>query len=114
MARDNDDTLAINFWSRVDNACNALGITKQELCRKARLNYGSIINKRSQNKLPNLEESYAISKTLDRSLDWLLTGKEAKMENGYVCTDEYLLPIIYRLSMANKRQIDAISLILGL
>lgn len=114
MERDAEETLAINFWSRVDNVQKQMGITLQELCRKARINYGTVMNKRSQSKLPNLEVAYAIATTLSRSLDWLLTGNEIEQKNGYVCTDEYLLPIIYRLSAANKRQMDAISLILGL
>ncbi len=114
MQRDNSETLAINFWSRVDNVQKQLGITLQELCRKAHVNYGTVMNKRSQCKLPNLEVAYAIAYTLKRSLDWLLTGNEIEQKDGYVCTDEYLLPILYRLSAANKRQIDAISLILGL
>ncbi len=114
MERETEETLAINFWSRVDNVQKQMGVSLQELCRKARINYGTVMNKRCQGKLLNLEMAYAFSFALGRSLDWLLTGNETEQKNGYVCTDEYLLPIIYRLSAANKRQLDAISLILGL
>jgi Bacteriophage CI repressor helix-turn-helix domain. len=113
MQREFSESLAMNFWGRVDNTQKALGITLQELCRKAQINYGTVMNKRSQGKLPNLEAAYAIAFVLKRSLDWLLTGNEAETKQGYVCNDEYLLPIVYKLSAANRRQLDAVSLILG-
>lgn len=113
MEREFSESLAMNYWGRVDNSQKQLGITLQELCRKAHVNYGTVMNKRSQGKLPNLEVAYALSFVLQRSLDWLLTGNEIESKQGYVCNDEYLLPILYKLTAANKRQLDAISLILG-
>jgi len=113
MQRELLESLAMNFWGRVDNTQKQFGITLQELCRKAKVNYGTVMNKRSQGKLPNLEVAYAISFVLEKSLDWLLTGKETEVKKGYVCDDESLLQIIYKLSAANKRQLDAINLILG-
>lgn len=109
---------AMDFWGRVENVQKTKGWTLFELCQKAGVNYGTIMNKRSTAKLPNLEAGTAIAKVLDKSVEWLMYGDDSSedviqfetIRNIYA--DKKLLPIASRLEMASDRQIDAIKVIL--
>ncbi len=109
---------AMDFWGRVENAQKAKGWTLLELCQRAGLNYGTIMNKRSTAKLPNLEAGVAIAKVLERSVEWLLYGDEAsepviQLETiRDIYNDKKLLHISKELGNASDRQIDAIQVIL--
>lgn len=111
---DNTNELAMNFWGRVDNAQKHMGLSLQELCSRAKVNYGTVMNKRSLAKLPNLEAAYSISHVLGKSLDWLLTGLENDTGKGFVSMDDSLIPYFRSLSEANARQRDAVALLLGM
>lgn len=74
----NEETIAMNFWGRVELAQKEAGIpTLKMICEQAGILYQTIANKRSLGKLPNLLTSCKIAEQVGKSVEWLLYGDDA-------------------------------------
>ena len=107
----------MNFWGRVELAQKTHGWTLSELCKRANLNYGTVMNSRSSARLPNLEASVALSITLGKSVEWLLTGENSQLTDqielfNLLGAKLELLAILEEFPKASKNQINAIKVIL--
>lgn len=67
---------AYTFWKRLDESYNG---TLKELCLKTGVDYNRVKRNRSDCRLPNLEDAYALSHEIGLSIETLLTGKSATM-----------------------------------
>jgi len=92
------------FWKNIDSLKHE---AYAELARKAHVNYNTMRNQRSQNILPNGFDMYAISKILNVSMEYLITGKPASPQR-YTSKAE---KIMKELSLLSQRDIEAISTI---
>lgn len=63
------------FWNRVDTLCAEKHLNLLNLAEKAAINYGSLKGWRNKHRYPSAEEIVYIAKTLNTSLDYLLTGE---------------------------------------
>lgn len=110
---------AMDFWGRVEIAQKEAGITSfKSLCKNAGLLYNSIMNNRSQGKLPEITSIASMAKELGTSIDWLIFGENRPWYMGdeqimqVVMADERLMRIVRDLVHANPEQINAIKYIL--
>ena len=103
---------AFCFWKIVDNILEKN--TLVWLANKSELNYKTLKNQRSYLRLPNLEDAYAISRTLGVSLEYLLTGTDSLSEaQRIVARDREMEDLVIYLSShetAKKGLIEAFSL----
>ena len=113
------DRTAMDFWGRVEIAQKEAGITSfKALCQNAGLLYHSIMNNRSQGRLPEITSIASIAKELGTSIDWLLFGENRPWYAGdeqiiqVVKLDDRLMRIVRDLIKANPDQINAIKYIL--
>ena len=67
---------AYSFWKRVD-ACNPFSTVKKlsEVCG---IDYNRVKKNRSDMRLPNLEDAYALARILKVSLEFLITGEDSR------------------------------------
>lgn len=63
---------AYEFWKRVDQV--RTGKAMSEIARVASVSYKNVKDQRSLNRLPKLEDAYKLSKALNVSVEFLLTG----------------------------------------
>ena len=108
---------AMDFWGRVELAQKEHGWTLIELCKRAELNYGTVMNSRSSARLPTLDAAVGLSITLGDSVEWLLTGKNSQLTDeidsfNLLSAKPELLAIIKELPKISKNQINAIKVIL--
>ena len=66
------------FWERVDNLVKSKRITLKQLCADYGLVYGTIMQNKARKILPSLLITKGLSKALNTSLDYLVTGEEYK------------------------------------
>ncbi|PKL22548.1 MAG: hypothetical protein CVV48_01805 [Spirochaetae bacterium HGW-Spirochaetae-4] len=110
---------AMDFWGRVELAQKEHGWTLVELCKRAKLNYGTVMNSRSTARLPNLDAAVALSTTLGKSVEWLLIGKNSQLTEyvdlfNKLSMKPELLAIMHELQKATKNELNAINVILGI
>ena len=115
----NQCKMAMNFWGRVEASQKEHGWTLTELCKRAELNYGTVMNSRSTARLPSLESAVALSITLGKTVEWLLTGENTRLTSqvelfNSLIHNSDLLPILKELPTASKNKINALNLILGI
>ncbi len=66
--------LGFRFWIRVDELRSAVPCQLIDMAAMAGIDYTRIKNQRSANRLPKLEDAYQISRVLNCSIAYLLTG----------------------------------------
>ncbi len=108
---------AMDFWGRVELAQKKHGWTLIELCKRAEINYGTVMNSRSSARLPTLEAAVALSISLGSSVEWLLTGNNSQLTEkiedfNALNANPELVAIIKELPKVSKNQINAIKVIL--
>lgn len=105
--------LARSFWNRIDELRG--NVTLKDLSLLAGLNYDTLRNKRSGRTpaLLNLEDSYKIAKSLNTSIEYLLTGKNfsISIEAQYVESHPEMKTLV-RYCMNDTRLISALQLII--
>ena len=69
---------AFLFWKRLDNS-NPYPTLKR-LTDECGIDYRRVKKNRSDNRLPNLEDAYLFSSTMNVQLEYLLTGKNASTQ----------------------------------
>jgi len=73
-----------NFWNRVENLRKALGLSQQQFARKIDVKQRTYEGWLHRNVLPDVEYGLKISRILEASIEFLLTGEETAMPD-----DEY-------------------------
>lgn len=63
---------AYRFWKNVDVACNGMSLTS--LSEKSGVNYRTMVNQRSINRMPSLYDAYLLAGALGVSIEFLMTG----------------------------------------
>lgn len=112
----NEETIAMNFWGRVELAQKEAGIpTLKMVCEQAGILYQTIANKRSLGKLPNLLTSCKIAEQVGKSVEWLLYGDEADAstvsdEDVYerLGKDPLLMNITRKLTTYDEKKLKAL------
>lgn len=73
----NEENNIYSFWNRIDSLVDNLGTTLKDLCEKAEINYGSMRRQRTSMIYPGTSEVVRIAKTLNTTIDYLLTGEDS-------------------------------------
>ena len=71
----------MNFWKNVDYVREYRNMTRKELAYKADFSLTSLSTGIARNSIPSADVAYRIAKTLNVSIEYLLTGKEQSQEN---------------------------------
>ena len=64
------------FWKHVDVSRGNRALA--DIASEAQINYQSLRDQRTNNRLPKLEDAYALAKELGVTLEFLLTGEKEK------------------------------------
>ncbi len=112
----------MNFWGRVEIALKDAEIPSlKELCRKADVNYSTMMNNRVLGRLPGLEESLRIAASLGKSVEWLMNGskdivliKDPEEILKLLKSDTRLKSIMSALAVSSKEKLFVVEVILGL
>ncbi len=76
------DAMAMDFWGRVELGQQEAGFdTIKDLCREADVAYQTVINKRSKGKLPNTDTVLKLSRSIQKSVDWLFWGENLNTDS---------------------------------
>jgi phage repressor protein C with HTH and peptisase S24 domain len=70
----------IEFWERFETQMKVLSLTKKELAALAGISYGTFVNYSTNNRIPKTEEVVKIAKTIETSVEYLVSGKETEIE----------------------------------
>lgn len=68
----------MNFWKNVDNVREYRELSRKELAYKAGFSLTSLSTGIARNSIPSADVAYRIAKTLNVSIEYLLTGIESK------------------------------------
>ena len=101
---------AYRFWKNVDAVSS--GITLISLASKANLNYRTIKNQRSSNRMPSLSDAYALAKALNTSIEFLLTGEnfqEVFCAEARAVNEDPELQALVRAVMKDRRLLSALA-----
>ena len=99
--------LGYRFWIRVDELRSAVPCQLIDMAAIAGIDYTRIKNQRSANRLPKLEDAYQISRVLNCSMSYLVTGI---LENSKV--PEKIQPFINALSKASDDDLELVRRVL--
>ncbi len=99
--------LGFRFWIRVDELRSAVPCQLIDMAAMAGIDYTRIKNQRSANRLPKLEDAYQISRVLNCSMTYLVTGIT---ENSKV--PEKIQPILHALHRASDEDLALVRRVL--
>lgn len=71
----------IEFWERFETQIKTLSLTKKEVAASAGINYGTFVNYATNNRIPKTEEAVRIAKAIGTSVEYLVSGDEALLED---------------------------------
>ena len=71
----------MNFWERVEFELDKKGINKKTLAQQAEFSMSNISKGKKENNIPNAETALKISKFLNVSVEYLVTGTEPSLKN---------------------------------
>lgn len=71
---------AYSYWKRVDILLEKKNIQIIEFCKQHGINYNTFKGNRSALRLCNTKETYVVAKELGVSVEYLLTGKDTKIQ----------------------------------
>ena len=71
---------AYSYWKRVDILLEKKNIQIIEFCKQHGINYNTFKGNRSALRLCNTKETYVVAKELGVSVEYLLTGKDTKLQ----------------------------------
>lgn len=72
----------MNFSSRFSRAIKSAGLTQLALAKAAGVRQSAISNYCKGNGLPSAEALYALSKVLNVSMEWLISGEGEEIQNS--------------------------------
>lgn len=70
--------LAKDFWFRVKNLCKELKITRDSMAIDCKIPIPTVKGWANKGIFPNAEDSVAIAKHLNTTVEYLVTGKDAE------------------------------------
>ena len=73
----------LDFWIRVRDSLDYLGLSQKELAGKIRESYNTLQSWINKDRLPNAEQAVKIAETLRTSVEFLVTGKNAQERTTY-------------------------------
>lgn len=80
----NTDNKSMNdspYWNRVKELLKNKHMTQVDLCQKTGIIIGTMKGWQVNNRLPGSEESVQIAKTLDTTVEYLVTGEEPLLKD---------------------------------
>lgn len=92
----------MNFWERVDNLIENLNLTRKELASKANFDVSIIGKGIKNNYLPNAETAVKIAKELKTTVEFLVTGQDAKISNKTTEELQILFQYSHTIHALNK------------
>lgn len=99
------------FWKQIDFLLNKNHLTNLDLSDKAGIVYRTVTTQRNRHSIPNGEQLLRMAKTLNVSIEYLLTGKEdpfcLSQEAAEVQKDENLQAIV-RSILEDRNLIPAV------
>jgi len=72
--------IMIDFWKRFDIQAKALSLSKKEVAALAGISYASFVNYATKDRIPKTEEAVKIAKAIGTSVEYLVSGDEAPLE----------------------------------
>ena len=70
----------IEFWERFETQMKVLSLTKKEVAALVGISYGTFVNYSTNNRIPKTEEAVRIAKAIGTSVEYLVSGEEADIE----------------------------------
>lgn len=86
------------FWKHIETALQASNISESELSKRIGLTQASITGWKLRGAIPNAEIAYKVAKTLNTSVEYLLSGNEPKLRSG----NKFLVPVLNQELSAGK------------
>ncbi len=98
----------LQFWLNVKEELDYNLITQKELASAIGISYNTLQSWITKDRLPDVEQALKISKQLNVSVEFLVTGKNANM-NGIKKNLQYLIPKLNHLSDENLKLLELIA-----
>jgi len=77
------------FWKRFEEKQRLTGKKNlRTLCEKTGIPYQTVVNQKSNNRIPTASMLVALANELDCSIDWLLTGSERQFSEELIAVKE--------------------------
>ena len=104
-----DERLGYLFWKNLDACKGSVSLT--DLSKKLSLNYRGILDQRTSNRLPRLEDAYAMASCLGVSLEFLLTGKQHSLASpeAQAVEEDKELRLVVRALMENRHLLSTLA-----
>lgn len=69
----------LDFWTNVKNELDYKGMTQKELASCIQESYNTLQAWINRDRLPNAEQAVKIAKTLDTTVEYLISGKDVRI-----------------------------------
>lgn len=76
----------LDFWIRVKDSLDYLGISQKELAGKIHESYNTLQSWISKDRLPDAEQAVKIARELQTSVEFLVTGNSVRVQSVYTRT----------------------------
>lgn len=96
----------MNFWKNVDYVREYRNMTRKELAYKADFSLTSLSTGIKRNSIPSADVAFRIAKTLNVSIEYLLTGKDSTKSD--ITTVNSLTQIDYLKNIKLLEKIDSL------
>ncbi len=96
------------FWQKVKEELEYNLITQKELAEKIGISYNTLQSWITKDRLPDAEQALKISRQLNTSVEYLVTGKTEE-KNGISQKLQEMIPKLNHLSDENLELIDLIT-----
>ena len=84
----------MSFWENVDYIREYRDMSRKELAYKAGFSLTSLSTGIKRNSIPSADVAYRIAKTLNVSIEYLITGKESSLKNEYSDNNISVIPYL--------------------
>lgn len=99
---------AYKLWERVDRLRKDIPLT--DICKETGIKYTRVRDNRSENRLPSLEDAYALADYFKCSIDYLLVGEDKDLAAEMIFVrDNETARLLIRKSMENPEILDHIA-----
>ena len=104
---------AYELWQRVDKLRRDTPLT--DICKETGIKYTRVRDNRSANRLPSLEDAYAIARYLRCSVDYLLIGEDKSLSAEMLfIRDNESARLLVRKMMDNPPILEALATVTSL
>ena len=98
----------LQFWKNVREELGYHLITQKELAEKIGISYNTLQSWITKDRLPDVEQALKISKQLNTSIEYLVTGKNEDRK-GLKSSLQDMIPKLNHLSDENLELIDLLA-----